>query len=250
MEALPQTLLERIAVCPTDRLSCTECRRFVLCPDMDSPRAVAHHYLLFYKPYGVLSQFTTEGDMRTLQEFGPFPQGVYPAGRLDADSEGLLFLTDDRALIHLLLSPEFGHPRTYIVQVERVPTEAALRDLRVGVLIAGKKTKPAEARLLPRSPALPPRSVPIRFRKTVPTAWMEITIHEGRNRQIRKMTAAIGYPTLRLIRTKIGFLSLQGLSPGERRKLTGREVARLKESVLRSASPRGKHIFIRRQGGL
>jgi 23S rRNA pseudouridine2457 synthase len=249
MEVFLQTLMERIAVSPTGRSSCTQCCRFVLCPDMDSPRAVAHHYLLFYKPYGVLSQFTTEGGMRTLREFGPFPRDVYPAGRLDADSEGLLFLTDDKALIHLLLSPELGHPRTYIVQVERIPTEEALRNLRAGVLVEGKKTKPAEARLLPHSPALPPRPVSIRFRKTVPTAWMEISIHEGRNRQIRRMTAAVGHPTLRLIRTKIGFLSLQGLSPGERRELTRREVARLKKSVLRLASPKEKPRLIRCQGG-
>ena len=238
---------ERVPGFIPDRPVCTERRRFVLSSEMKPPRPTAHHYILFYKPYGVLSQFTGGGNRRTLQEFGPFPGDVYTAGRLDGDSEGLLFLTNDKAIIHRLLSPEFRHPRTYLVQVERVPTEEALKKLREGILIEGKKTKPAEARLLHHTPALPPRPVPIRFRKTVSTAWLEITIFEGRNRQVRKMTGGVGYPTLRLIRTKIGFLSIQGLWPGESRELTGRELARLKKSLQPFVGSGGQRRFIHHQ---
>ena len=191
-----------------------------------NPRTL--HYFLLYKPYGVLSQFTSESGKKTLADFGPFPSDVYPAGRLDADSEGLLLLTNDADLNHRLTEPKFEHPRTYLVQVERIPGKESLDRLRSGVVIEGRRTKPADARLTEGEPELPPRPVPIRFRKTVPTCWLQITLHEGRNRQIRKMTAAVGHPSLRLVRTRIGELMLEGLSPGESRRLTPAEVERLK----------------------
>lgn len=184
-------------------------------------------YFLFYKPFDVLTQFTREAGHQSLADFGPFPADVYPAGRLDADSEGLVLLTNDNRLKQLLTEPRFNHPRTYAVQVERVPDELALQLLRNGMMIEGRRTKPAEVRLLSAEPPFPPRPVPIRFRKSVPTAWMEITLTEGRNRQVRKMTAKAGHPTLRLVRTKIGDLSLEGLEPGEWRELKSEEVQKL-----------------------
>ncbi|HMK39712.1 MAG TPA: pseudouridine synthase [Bacteroidota bacterium] len=180
--------------------------------------------ILFYKPYGVISQFTRSGTWKTLSEFGPFPRTVYPAGRLDADSEGLLLLTDDSRIKRRVTEPRYGHPRTYLVQVERVPGPAEIEKLRSGVMIEGKKTREADVRLLAGEPDFPPRPVPVRFRKTVPTAWLQLTITEGRNRQVRKMTAAVGHPALRLVRTRIGNLSLEGLSPGAWRMLREEEV--------------------------
>ena len=176
-------------------------------------------YLLFNKPYAVLTQFTPETGKRTLSEFG-FPKNVYPVGRLDYDSEGLLLLTDDNAIKHRLTDPKFELPKTYLAQVERVPSEESLSRLKTGVVIEQVKTKPAEVRLLAEEPLLPPRSVPIRFRKTVPTAWIELTIREGRNRQVRKMTAAIGHPTLRLVRIRIGALELGTMHPGEWKEIS------------------------------
>lgn len=196
------------------------------------PRPTSLHYILFNKPYGVLSQFTAEGSYATLKNFGAFPLDVYPVGRLDTDSEGLLLLTNDNAVKHRMINPKFGHDRTYHVQVERVPNEEALQKLRDGVVIEGKKTKPAEVKLLDAAPNIPPRTVPIRFRKNVPTAWIEITLREGRNRQVRKMTATVGHPTLRLIRVALGKLTIHGLQPGETRTLTQREVNELKSSLL------------------
>jgi 23S rRNA pseudouridine2457 synthase len=187
--------------------------------------------ILFYKPYGVLSQFTREGEWKTLADFGPFPDTVYPAGRLDADSEGLLVLTDDNRIKRRFTEPGYRHPRTYVAQVERVPESAALERLRRGVIIEGKKTREAGVVLLSGEPGIPVRQVPIRFRKTVPTAWIELTLTEGRNRQVRKMTAAVGHPTLRLVRTRIGDLSLAGLSPGTWRTLPPEE-ARLLAGAL------------------
>ncbi|MBI5464145.1 MAG: pseudouridine synthase [Ignavibacteriales bacterium] len=174
-----------------------------------------HVYILFYKPFGVLSQFTHEGAHQSLADFGPFPPRVYPVGRLDADSEGLLLLTDDNEVKHRFTDPKFAHSRTYVAQVERIPEKHALKLLREGVVVDHKKTKQATVRLLDNDPVLPPRSIPIRYRKNVPTAWLEITLREGRNRQVRKMTAAIGHPTLRLVRIKMGGLALEGLQPGE-----------------------------------
>ena len=195
------------------------------------PPMPPHIYILLHKPYGVLSQFTEESGKASLRSCGPFPPGVYPVGRLDADSEGLLLLTDDNRVKHRLTEPAFAHPRTYLVQVERVPGDVALASLRSGVVIDGKRTRPAAVRLLDREPALHARPVPIRHRKNVPTAWLELTLTEGRNRQVRRMTAAVGHPTLRLVRRAIGGLSLKSLQPGESRRLTPAEVRTLLRSV-------------------
>src|SRR5689334_14713770 len=184
-------------------------------------------YYALYKPHGVLCQFSPSGGKRTLAEFGPFPRDVYPAGRLDADSEGLVLLTNDGALKHILLEPRYAHRRTYLAQVEGIPGEGDLGKLRSGVLIESKKTLPAEARLCGKEPGLPPREIPIRFRKNIPTSWLEIVLREGRNRQVRRMTAAIGFPTLRLVRTAFEGLTLEGLEPGGVRQVTPDEVRRL-----------------------
>lgn len=181
-------------------------------------------YILFYKPYGVISQFSGAG--HTLRDYIPV-RNVYCAGRLDHDSEGLLLLTDDGALQHRLTDPRFQHPRTYWAQVERVPDEESLQHLREGVAIQGYHTRPAQARLLEQEPALPRREPPIRFRKNVPTAWLELTLSEGRNRQVRRMTAAVGHPTLRLVRVAIGGLKLEGLEPGQWRELRHDELTAL-----------------------
>jgi 23S rRNA pseudouridine2457 synthase len=164
----------------------------------------------------VLSQFTGAREEQTLAPFG-LPKGVYPVGRLDKDSEGLLLLSDDGALIHRMLDPHHGHPRTYWAQVERVPDAAALRALAEGVVLKDGPTRPAAARLLDEAPPLPPRDPPIRYRKSVPDAWIELTLTEGRNRQVRRMTAAVGHPTLRLVRAAVGELRLLdlGLAPGD-----------------------------------
>jgi 23S rRNA pseudouridine2457 synthase len=193
--------------------------------------------ILFNKPYGVLSQFTRgihPAKHGTLSDYGPFPPRVYAAGRLDADSEGLLLLTDDPELTHRLLDPHFRHPRTYYVQVERVPDDRVLRGLASGTIrLDGERLLPARVRPLRGEPEFPPRPVPIRFRKNVPTAWLELTLAEGKNRQVRRMTAALGHPTLRLIRWAIGSLTCAGLDPGNSRALSGVESARFKESILR-----------------
>lgn len=188
-------------------------------------------YLLFYKPYGVLSQFTPEpgSDKPTLKAFIDIPD-IYAAGRLDHDSEGLMLLTDDGVMQHRLTDPRHHHPRTYWAQVERIPDDAALEQLRQGVQLQDGITRPAKVRLLDAEPDLPPRDPPIRVRKSVPDAWIELTLTEGRNRQVRRMTAAVGHPTLRLIRAAIGPLSLQGLKPGESRKLTKTEMSLLKQT--------------------
>ncbi|MFN7932060.1 MAG: pseudouridine synthase [Bryobacteraceae bacterium] len=181
--------------------------------------------ILFYKPYGVLSQFTPEPGSAhcTLKEFIAIPN-VYPAGRLDHDSEGLLLLTDDGALQHALTDPRFAHTRTYWAQVEGIPTPQALTQLRNGVDIRDYKTRPAQVRLLEHEPDLPPRDPPIRVRQSIPTAWLEITLTEGRNRQVRRMTAAVGHPTLRLVRIRSGQHTLEGLQPGQWREVTASAV--------------------------
>jgi len=176
--------------------------------------------LSFHKPYGVLSQFTPDGSPnRTLAEFG-FPKGVYPIGRLDADSEGLLLLSDEPALNARLLRPIRGHPRIYWVQVERVPEADVLKRLEQGVLLQGRKTLPCRAWLLNPQPQVTPRDPPIRHRKNVPDCWIALELVEGKNRQVRRMTAAIGHPTLRLIRVQVGEFRLGGLPAGTWRKLT------------------------------
>ncbi len=170
--------------------------------------------IAFNKPYGVLCQFTDRSTppRRTLAEFG-LPPGVYAAGRLDHDSEGLLLLTDDGVLAHRLTDPRHKQPKTYWVQVEGDPTEAQLAALRNGVELNDGRTRPAQARRI-EPPPLWDRDPPVRFRKTVPDAWLELTISEGRNRQVRRMTAAVGLPTLRLVRVAIGPHRLEGLQPG------------------------------------
>jgi 23S rRNA pseudouridine2457 synthase len=182
---------------------------------------------LFYKPYDVLSQFTdkdaSQHNRGTLKDYIPV-SSVYPVGRLDRDSEGLMLLTNNGRIQHRLSDRRFRHPRTYWVQVERIPDESALRKLRDGVVIQDYFTRPALVQLLPNQPPLPPRQPPVRFRKTVLTAWIEITLTEGRNRQVRRMTAAVGFPTLRLVRVAIAHLRLDGLQPGQWRDLTQAEV--------------------------
>jgi 23S rRNA pseudouridine2457 synthase len=175
--------------------------------------------LIFYKPYGVLSQFTPEGQHRTLKDYIDVPD-VYAVGRLDADSEGLLLLTNDGLLQHRLTDPKFRHPRTYWAQVENIPDELALEKLRTGVQVKDYFTRPAQAKLLNSEPELPPREPPIRQRQNIPTAWLELTITEGKNRQVRRMTAVVGFPTLRLIRVAIGDLTLSDLVPGQWRELS------------------------------
>ena len=175
--------------------------------------------LAFNKPYGVLSQFTGDGSSnRTLAEFG-FPKGVYPIGRLDADSEGLLLLSDEAGFTDRLLNPRRGHERTYWVQVERIPTQAALARLAAGVDIQGSRTRPCRATILEPQPSVPPREPPIRYRKNVPDVWLELVLTEGKNRQVRRMTAAIGHPTLRLVRVAIGGFGVEKIVAGEWREL-------------------------------
>lgn len=181
--------------------------------------------LAFYKPFDVLSQFTQEHPSHhTLAEFG-FPPDVYPIGRLDRDSEGLLLLSDEARWNDLLLNPKHGHSRTYHAQVEGVITDEALTILRAGLDLGDFKTRRCEAARLPDEPGHPPRDPPIRYRKTVPTSWVELTLTEGKNRQVRRMTAAIGFPTLRLIRVAIGALKLDALGQpvGRWRELDGEE---------------------------
>lgn len=184
----------------------------------------------FFKPYGVLTKFTDSEERPTLAEYIDIPN-IYAAGRLDMDSEGLLILTNHKALNMRLTEPQFAHPRTYLVQVERVPDETALENLRKGVEIQGYKTRPAQVSLLGHEPELPERNPPIRFRKNVPTAWLEMTLTEGRNRQVRRMTAAVGHPTLRLVRCRIETVTLEGLQPGEWKHLTADEKKALFERL-------------------
>ncbi|MGV3773914.1 MAG: pseudouridine synthase [Verrucomicrobiales bacterium] len=179
--------------------------------------------IAFNKPYAVLSQFSGDGSPNaTLAGFG-FPPHVYPIGRLDADSEGLILLSDEAALNQKLLHPRQAHERTYWAQVERVPTEESLRQLRLGVQLPDFKTLPCKARILEPQPRLWERNPPIRFRKSVPDCWIELTLIEGKNRQVRRMTAAIGYPTLRLVRVQIGRFGLNGLEPGKWKELNQEE---------------------------
>ena len=179
--------------------------------------------IAFHKPCGVLSRFTPDGSPnRTLAEFG-FPKGVYPLGRLDADSEGLLLLSDEARLNESLLNPRHAHLREYWAQVERVPTADALGKLTTGLVLQQHQTMPCRAWILEPQPDVPPRNPPIRFRKTVPTCWVGLELAEGKNRQVRRMTAAIGHPTLRLIRVRLGTFALGNLPCGVWRILTAAE---------------------------
>jgi 23S rRNA pseudouridine2457 synthase len=176
--------------------------------------------IAFHKPYGVLSQFTRDGSPnRPLAEFH-FPKNVYAIGRLDADSEGLLLLSDEARWNEKLLHPRHAHEREYWAQVERIPARAALDQLQCGVVIQGRKTLPCRAWLLEPQPEMPPRQPPIRFRKSVPDCWIGLELVEGKNRQVRHMTAAIGHPTLRLVRVRIGNFRLGTLPPGQWGELT------------------------------
>ena len=188
-------------------------------------------YYLIYKPFGMLSQFSHEGDKPTLADLTvTLPPDVYPVGRLDADSEGLLLLTSDKRLNNRLLNPKFRHLRTYYVQVEGAITEEAVQQLEKGVQISvdGKlyQTLSAHAKKLADEPTLPARNPPIRVRANIPTSWVAITLHEGKNRQVRKMTAAVGFPTLRLVRWAIESLTADGMRPGDVKTLTWEDVKR------------------------
>jgi 23S rRNA pseudouridine2457 synthase len=189
-------------------------------------------YYIFYKPFQVLSQFSAEGDKRTLSDyFSSLSKDIYPVGRLDYDSEGLLLLTNDKELNHRLLDPKYKHKRTYWAQVEGEITEEAIMTLRKGVHITveSKKhfTAPAEVSVFEEAPEVPERNPPIRFRKNIPTTWISLTLTEGKNRQVRKMTAAVGYPTLRLIRYGIGRINIEGMESGSYRELPPEEKALL-----------------------
>lgn len=179
--------------------------------------------LAFHKPFGVLSQFTPDGSPhRTLADFG-FPKSIYPIGRLDSDSEGLLLLSDEPALNQRLLHPRQAHAREYWAQVERIPSADALRRLQNGMLVQGRESLRCRAWLLNPQPNLPPREPPIRYRKTVPTCWLGLELIEGKNRQVRRMTAAVGHPTLRLLRSRIGQFELGDLESGAWRELSASE---------------------------
>lgn len=175
-------------------------------------------YFLLYKPYGVLCQFTDEAGRRTLKDLFPIPD-MYACGRLDTDSEGLLLLSNDGPFQARIASPAGKLWKTYWVQVEGIPDEAALARFRTGIVLDGTSTLPARARLLTPPPTLPERVPPIRVRKTIPDTWLEVQLREGRNRQVRRMTAAIGHPTLRLVRAAIGEFTLEGLAPGQWREV-------------------------------
>jgi 23S rRNA pseudouridine2457 synthase len=183
--------------------------------------------LAFHKPYGVLSQFTSHGSPhRTLAAFG-FPKHVYAIGRLDADSEGLLLLSDEARLNTRILDPGNAHRREYWAQVERIPNQDALNRLEQGMTIQGRTTLPCKVRVLEPQPELPARVPPIRFRKTVPTCWIALEIIEGKNRQVRRMTASVGHPTVRLIRVRIGGFELGSLKPGSWKRLDSTERTRV-----------------------
>lgn len=194
------------------------------------PPASEHRTLIFCKPYKVLSSFTDSEGHTTLSKYIDVPD-IYAAGRLDYDSEGLLLLTSDGWLAHRITQPKYKLKKIYLVQVENIPTEAALNQLRQGILVQGERTRPAEVELLAAEPDIFPRSEPIRYRPTIPTAWLKIGLREGRKRQIRRMTAAVGHPTLRLIRTSIGPITLGSLTPGQWRDLTPLELEVLKQNL-------------------
>jgi len=187
-------------------------------------------YILLNKPFEVLTQFTDENGRATLKDFVPL-SNIYPVGRLDYDSEGLVLLTDDKILQHRLSDPKFKIEKTYWAQVEGIPSPEALTQLQTGIYLKNIKTAPAKARLLTEEPQVWERSKPIRFRQNIPTAWIELKLTQGMNRQVRKMTAAVGFPTLRLIRVSIGPLVLDNLAPGQYRALTPAEIHTLRSGM-------------------
>jgi 23S rRNA pseudouridine2457 synthase len=203
----------------------------------------AHRHILLNKPYDVICQFSdAKGGRNTLADFVDVSD-VYPVGRLDRDSEGLVLLTSDGWLQHRLTDPRYDHPKTYWAQVEGIPDEAALRQLRDGIHIWDDfKSRPAKARIIDE-PVLPPRDPPIRYRAAIPTAWIEIVLTEGRNRQVRRMTAAVGFPTLRLVRAAIGDLQLAGLPPGKWRDLTAEEQAFISPMTQRTPKKKFKKKY-------
>lgn len=182
-----------------------------------------NRYFVIYKPFGILSQFSAEGDKKGLGELFNFPKDVYPVGRLDADSEGLLILTNDKQLNHRLLNPRFKHWRTYWTQVDGSITQDACRQLEKGVTIKVNKsdyrTLPARAQIIVEPEELTERVPPVRYRKEIPTSWLALSLQEGKNRQVRRMTAAVGFPTLRLVRAGIESLQINGMQSGEVREL-------------------------------
>lgn len=180
-------------------------------------------YVKFYKPYDVLCQFTSELGHETLADFN-LPPGIYAAGRLDKDSEGLLLLTDDGNMNDRLTSPKYNHEKTYWAQIEKIPTSDDLEKLSQGVKIGDYQTRPCKVRLLSEVPNFPERKVPIRVRKSIPTCWIELILTEGKNRQVRRMTAAVGYPTLRLVRVAIGKINLFDLREGEWKNIEKSEI--------------------------
>lgn len=208
-----------------DRSKCADKR-----PPVKVKPALCFRALAFNKPYGVLPCFTDDRGRPTLAAFVTIPE-VYAAGRLDRDSEGLMVLTSDGALAHYITDPQHKLPKVYLAQVERLPNVEALERLRQGVLLNGKRTQPAEVHPLSEAPNLPDRPVPIRFRKSVPTAWLQITLREGLNRQVRRMTAAVGHPTLRLIRIAIGPIKLGDLKSGQWRDVTSDELTKISRSA-------------------
>jgi 23S rRNA pseudouridine2457 synthase len=204
-------------------------------------------YFVIYKPFNMLSQFTPEGEHLTLKDLDfTFPKDVYPVGRLDADSEGLLLLTNDTAINKQLLDPKNQHPRTYLVQVEGAIDTKAIKMLESGLEINnnGKiyKTQPAKAKIIDIEPLLTPRVPPVRFRKTVPTSWIELTLIEGKNRQVRKMTAKAGFPTLRLLRIAIGNIRLDNMQPGEVKEIDKETVYKILSNKLGTALLKGKDM--------
>ncbi|WP_310395082.1 pseudouridine synthase [Hymenobacter sp.] len=201
-------------------------------------------YILLNKPYEVLTQFTDEHGRATLKDFVPVT-GVYPVGRLDFDSEGLLLLTDDKALQHRLSDPRFKVPKTYWAQVEGTVPEEALAQLRRGVQIKEGLTAPAQAAVLTEPNGLWERSTPIRFRASIPTSWLQITISQGMNRQVRKMCAAVGLPCLRLIRARIDELALDELAPGQWRELTPEESRKLKAKFSATKNPANRKVAVK-----
>lgn len=186
-------------------------------------------YFILNKPYGVLSQFTDKLNRKTLAGFYNFPTDVYPVGRLDLDSEGLLLLSNDKEMVDFLLNPANSHEKEYYAQVEGIPSEEELKKLEKGVIIEGKKTLPSKVKII-NDPQLPPRKPPIFPRKNKPVCWLSVTVTEGRYRQVRKMTAAAGYPTLRLVKVRIKNIPLCDLPPGKVRELIPEEIKILKSS--------------------